>query len=159
MSNKEFQRNLRSLQFLIFDKNSDGCIKREQLGSLLRCWGFCPTDAEVQASAELLDPDNTGFIGKTQALDMAETVGHQKKLLREVHLREALRVLDVDADGYLSTTELRSILLNMGAKITKEEADEVIGDAFVDEDKQINTDEFARLLLSNLSFSEALLID
>ncbi|KAG8343153.1 EF hand EF hand domain [Trypanosoma vivax] len=150
MSLSEAQRELLSLQFLILDKNSDGRITSDQLGPLLRCWGFCPTDTEVRAAVNLLDPEGTGFISKQQALEMAESMKQQKQQTTEVHVREALQVLDTDGDGFLSTSELRHILMNLGVRLSTEETDEIIADAYVDEQQQINTDDFAKLLFSNL---------
>ncbi|EAN94615.1 calmodulin, putative [Trypanosoma cruzi] len=145
----ETQRERFSLQFLIFDKDSDGRITTEQLGPLLRIWGFCPSEAEVQAAVRLLDPDNTGVLTKAQAFDAAESMLNQ--MITEVDVREALRVLDADGDGFLTTAELRHVLLNLGVRLSLEEADEVIADAYADEDQQVNTDDFARMLFSDAS--------
>ncbi|KEG05987.1 calmodulin [Trypanosoma grayi] len=144
----ELQKSRFSLQFLMFDKDSNGCISTEQLGPLLRCWGFCPTETEVEAAVRLLDPDGTGIIDKTQAFGAAESM--LELMTTEMEVREALRVLDVDGDGFLTTAELRHILLNLGVKMTTEEADEIIADAYVDEEHHVNTDDFARLLFSDM---------
>ncbi|ORC89357.1 calmodulin [Trypanosoma theileri] len=141
------QRRRLSLQFLMFDKDSDGRIPTTELGPLLRCWGFCPTEAEVLAAARLLDPDNTGVVQKQQVMDAAESMRQQ--VTTEAEVREALRVLDTDGDGFVTTAELRHVLLNLGFRLTTEEVDEVLADAYVDEDHQINTDEFARMLFAD----------
>ncbi|KAH9597771.1 EF-hand domain [Trypanosoma melophagium] len=142
------QRGRLALQFLMFDKDSDGSIPTTKLGPLLRSWGFCPTEAEVHAAARLLDPNNTGVVHKQQVLDAAESM--QQQVTTEAEVREALRVLDADGDGFVTTAELRHVLLNLGFRLTTEEVDEVLADAYVDEDHQINTDEFARMLFADV---------
>ncbi|RNF26902.1 calmodulin [Trypanosoma conorhini] len=146
MSLSEAQRERFSLQFLMFDKDSDGRITTDELGPLLRVWGFCPSEAEVQAAVRLLDPDGAGVVTKAQALSTAESM--QKQVTAEVDVREALRVLDADGDGFLTTAELRHILLNLGVRLPLEQVDEVISDAYADDEHHINIDEFARMLFA-----------
>ncbi|RNF05299.1 calmodulin [Trypanosoma rangeli] len=146
MSLSKAQHERFSLQFLMFDKDSDGLITTDELGPLLRVWGFCPSEAEVQAVVRLLDPDGAGVITKAQALETAENM--QKHVTTRVDVREALRVLDTDSDGFITTAELRHILLNLGARLPLEQVDEVIADVYADEEHHVNIDEFARMLFA-----------
>lgn len=53
-------------------------------------------------------------------------------------LREAFRVFDKDGNGLISSEELRNAMINLGEKMTEEEADEMVaaadsnGDGFID---------------------------
>lgn len=53
-------------------------------------------------------------------------------------LREAFRVFDQDGDGYITASELRHAMTNMGEKLTEEEVEEMIRDGDADGDGRIN---------------------
>ena len=56
----------------------------------------------------------------------------------EEELKEAFRVFDKDGNGFISAAELRHIMTNLGEKLTDEEVDEMIREADIDGDGQIN---------------------
>ena len=55
-------------------------------------------------------------------------------------LREAFKVFDKDGNGFISAAELRHVMTNLGEKLTDEEVDEMIREADVDGDGQVNYD-------------------
>lgn len=69
-------------------------------------------------------------------------------------------MFDKDGNGYISAAELRHVFLfialvftlqvmtNLGEKLTDEEVDEMIKEADVDGDGQINYEEFVKMMLS-----------
>ena len=64
-------------------------------------------------------------------------------------IKEAFKVFDKDGNGFISAAELRHIMTNLGEKLTDEEVDEMIREADVDGDGQINYDEFVDMMMSN----------
>ena len=56
----------------------------------------------------------------------------------EDELREAFRVFDKDGNGFISAAELRHVMTNLGEKLTDEEVDEMIREADIDGDGQVN---------------------
>ena len=56
----------------------------------------------------------------------------------EEEIREAFRVFDKDGNGFISAAELRHVMTNLGEKLTDEEVDEMIREADIDGDGQIN---------------------
>ena len=56
----------------------------------------------------------------------------------EEELKEAFRVFDKDGNGYISAAELRHVMTNLGEKLTDEEVDEMIREADIDGDGQVN---------------------
>lgn len=71
----------------------------------------------------------------------------QSHKVSEEALREALRVLDEDGDGYMTTAQLRHVLLNMGSRLNNNDVDELIGELSITNDeangkKLINLDDF-----------------
>ena len=70
----------------------------------------------------------------------------------EEEIREAFKVFDKDGSGFIDSSELRQVMTTLGEKLTDEEVDEMIQEADVDGDGQVNY-EGGYLDLSNSSFS------
>merc|ERR1719284_2299860 len=66
----------------------------------------------------------------------------------EEELIEAFKVFDRDEDGFISAGELRSSMMNLGEKLTDAEVDEMIREADMDGDGQINYDEFVKMMMA-----------
>lgn len=49
-----------------------------------------------------------------------------------------LKVFDKDGNGFISAAELRHVMTNLGEKLTDEEVDEMIREADIDGDGQVN---------------------
>ena len=56
----------------------------------------------------------------------------------EDELKEAFKVFDKDGNGFISAAELRHVMTNLGEKLTDEEIDEMIKEADIDDDGQVN---------------------
>lgn len=67
----------------------------------------------------------------------------------EEEIREAFRVFDKDGNGFISAAELRHVMTNLGEKLTDEEVDEMIREADIDGDGQVN---YEGRLIYNLFF-------
>ncbi len=77
----------------------------------------------------------------------SECVGRaQKDTDSEEEIREAFKVFDKDGNGFISANELRHVMTNLGEKLTDEEVDEMIREADLDGDGQINYEEFVKMV-------------
>lgn len=56
----------------------------------------------------------------------------------ELEIREAFKVFDKDGNGFISSTELRYVMTNLGEKLTDEEVEDMIREADADGDGQVN---------------------
>ena len=56
-------------------------------------------------------------------------------------------MFDKDGNGFISAAELRHVMTNLGEKLTDEEVDEMIREADIDGDGQVNYEGKHRLLL------------
>ena len=56
--------------------------------------------------------------------------------------------IDKDGNGFISAAELRHIMTNLGEKLTDEEVDEMIREADIDGDGQINYEEFVKMMMA-----------
>lgn len=63
----------------------------------------------------------------------------------EEEIREAFKVFDKDGNGFISAAELRHVMTNLGEKLSDKEVDEMIREADVDGDGQINYEEFVKV--------------
>merc|ERR1719343_1696454 len=66
----------------------------------------------------------------------------------EEELIEAFKVFDRDGDGFISAGELRYSMTNLGEKLSDIEVDEMIREADIDGDGQINYDEFVKMMMA-----------
>jgi len=65
----------------------------------------------------------------------------------EEELVEAFKVFDKDNNGFISAAELRHVMTNLGERLTDEEVDEMIREADVDGDGQVNYEEFVKMMM------------
>uniref|UniRef100_A0A0E0LPZ4 EF-hand domain-containing protein n=1 Tax=Oryza punctata TaxID=4537 RepID=A0A0E0LPZ4_ORYPU len=135
--------------FSLFDKDGDGCITTKELGTVMRSLGQNPTEAELQDMINEVDADGNGTIDFPEFLNLMAR--KMKDTDSEEELKEAFRVFDKDQNGFISAAELRHVMTNLGEKLTDEEVDEMIREADVDGDGQINYEEFVKVMMANNS--------
>ncbi|KAL5018743.1 hypothetical protein ScPMuIL_004465 [Solemya velum] len=135
--------------FYLFDKDDDGTITADELGTVMRSLGQDPTEAELQDMMNEVDADGNGTIDFEEFLQMMAR--KMKDSDNEEELREAFRVFDQDGNGYISAAELRHVMTNLGETLTDDEVDEMIREADVDGDGMVNYEDF-------MSFTTSLLL-
>src|SRR3954462_3888607 len=146
--------------FSLFDKDGDGTITTKELGTVMRSLGQNPTEAELQDMIQEVDSNGNGQIDFPEFLTMMSKKMHENDTEEEIV--EAFKVFDKDGNGYISAAELRHVMCNLGKsycywflffcvvtdsplffqgeKLTDTEVDEMIREADVDGDGQINYD-------------------
>ncbi|XP_073317374.1 calmodulin-2 isoform X1 [Primulina huaijiensis] len=141
--------------FSLFDKDGDGCITTKELGTVMRSLGQNPTEAELQDMINEVDADQNGTIDFPEFLNLMAR--KMKDADSEEELKEAFKVFDKDQNGFISAAEtyciipisqLRHVMTNLGEKLTDEEVDEMMREADVDGDGQVNYEEFVRMMLA-----------
>ncbi|KAG5574171.1 hypothetical protein H5410_063937 [Solanum commersonii] len=124
----------------------NGCITTKELGTVMRSLGQNPTEAKLQDMINEVDADGNETIDLPEFLNLMAR--KMKDTDSEEELKEAFRVFDKDQNGFISAAELRHVMTNLGEKLTDEEVDEMIREADVDGDGQINYDEFVKVMMA-----------
>ena len=130
--------------FALFDKDGDGRITSQELGTVMRSLGQNPTEAELRDMIHEVDCDGNGTVDFDEFLLMLQR--KMKDSDTEEELRQAFRVFDRDGNGLISANELRHVMTNLGEKLTDAEVDEMIHEADIDGDGMVNYEGTQRLL-------------
>merc|ERR1712226_537415 len=125
----------------------DGAITTKEFGTVMRSLGQNPTEAELADMINEIDTDGSGLVEFPEFLTMMA-----RKLKdgqdSEEEVIEAFKVFDKEGNGFISAAELRHIVTNLGEKLTDEEADEMLREADIDGDGQINYEEFVKVMMA-----------
>ncbi|KAH9548283.1 hypothetical protein CY35_11G080200 [Sphagnum magellanicum] len=132
--------------FSLFDKDGDGSITTQELGTVMRSLGQNPTEAELKDMIHEVDADGDGTIDFSEFLDLMAR--KMKDADSDEELKEAFKVFDKDQNGFISAAELRHVMINLGEKLTDEEINEMIREADVDGDGQVNYEEFVKMMMA-----------
>ena len=111
----------------------------------LRLPASCLTVRPKRLSGELdscSDSHFSSLLTGNGTIDFPEFLTMMAKKMKdtdsEEELREAFKVFDKDGNGFISAAELRHVMTNLGEKLTDEEVDEMIREADLDGDGQVN---------------------
>ncbi|XP_076249908.1 calmodulin-alpha-like isoform X2 [Rhynchophorus ferrugineus] len=132
--------------FMLFDKDEDGTITMAELGVVMRSLGQRPTETELRDMVNEVDQDGNGTIEFNEFLQMMSK--KMKDADGEEELKEAFRVFDKNNDGLISNIELRHVMTSLGERLSEEEVDDMIKEADLDGDGQVNYEEFVGILTS-----------
>uniref|UniRef100_A0A7S4NHX8 EF-hand domain-containing protein n=1 Tax=Paramoeba aestuarina TaxID=180227 RepID=A0A7S4NHX8_9EUKA len=117
--------------FTLYDQNGDGTIDTACIGECLRVMGFCPTEEEVAYFVQQGGGEGA-FVDYNYVKGCTAQCVHVKRNHDELVVAFA-GAFDRDNLGYLTTTELRQCLINLGEKLPDEEVDDFLGLAEVDD--------------------------
>ena len=132
--------------FELFDKDRDGKITTKELGTVMRNLGQNPSESELTEMIAEVDLDGNGTIDFKEFLGLM--VRKMKDTDTEEELLEAFKVFDRDANGFITNHELRHVMTYLGDPLSPEEVEEMIKEADLDGDGQINYEEFVRMMMS-----------
>ena len=130
--------------FSLFDKDGDGTITPNELGTVMRSLGQTPTEEELQDMINNVDANCNSIIYFQEFLIMMARKINSEECEEEI--QEAFCVFDKDSNGFISAAELRQVMINLGEKQVDEQVDEMIREADIDGDGQVSYEEFVTMM-------------
>ncbi|XP_026470464.1 neo-calmodulin-like, partial [Ctenocephalides felis] len=136
--------------FRLFDKDGDGCITKEELGSVMRRLGQFARMEELEEMLSEVDIDGDGSVSFEEFVEIlsnmaANSPGFNKDE-EEKELRDAFRVFDKHNRGYITASDLRAVLQCLGEDLREDEIEDMIKEVDVDGDGRIDFYEFVNAL-------------
>jgi len=110
----------------------------------MRTFGWAPTELELQELISEIDQDGNGSISFNEFVWLMTKEIHDNDIEEEI--REAFRVLDREGHGFITVPDLTHVLQTLGEKLSSEETQELIFEADLDGDGNINYEEFVTML-------------
>lgn len=137
--------------FRLFDKDGDGCITKEELGTVMRSLGQFARVEELQEMLQEIDVDGDGNVSFEEFVDIlsnmtTDTTGLSPADQEERELRDAFRVFDKHNRGYITASDLRAVLQCLGEDLDEDEIEDMIKEVDVDGDGKIDFYEFVHAL-------------
>ncbi|XP_053691198.1 uncharacterized protein LOC128739726 [Sabethes cyaneus] len=136
--------------FRLFDKDNDGSITKEELGTVMRSLGQFARVEELEEMLLEIDVDGDGNVSFEEFVDimsnMTDTVAEASADQEERELRDAFRVFDKHNRGYITASDLRAVLQCLGEDLDEEEIEDMIKEVDVDGDGRIDFYEFVHAL-------------
>merc|ERR1712046_302236 len=99
------------------DSDDDGVITIAELGVSMRMLGQNPTESELHEMVNDIGPDKNGFNFREFLSIMARTMRENDG---EEDLIEAFRIFDRDGSGFITSAQVRHVLLNLGERLADE---------------------------------------
>eukprot|EP01120_Amphizonella_sp_Union-15-10_P007553 TRINITY_DN2558_c0_g1_i1.p1 TRINITY_DN2558_c0_g1~~TRINITY_DN2558_c0_g1_i1.p1 ORF type:complete len:157 (-),score=40.84 TRINITY_DN2558_c0_g1_i1:104-574(-) len=130
--------------FDLFDKDGNGDISENELGTVMRSLGQNPTHAELALIIKEVDVDGDGEISFPEFLKMMSR--KQKDVQIENDIKAAFKIFDTDHNQFLNTKELQAAMEKLGEKVTPEQVQEMMKEADYDGDGQLSCEEFVRVM-------------
>ena len=138
--------------FSKFDRDGNGFISGAELRHVMTNLGKKLTDEEADDIIREADIDGDGKVNCEEFVAMMAS--KMKDADREEEIRVAFRVLDRDGNGFITAAELRHVMTNIGDKLTDEEVYEMIREADIDGDGQVNCEEFVAMMAQKMKDSD-----
>uniref|UniRef100_A0A6B2G2W3 Calmodulin-2 B (Trinotate prediction) n=1 Tax=Myxobolus squamalis TaxID=59785 RepID=A0A6B2G2W3_MYXSQ len=130
--------------FSLFDKDGDGTISSEELGSVMKSLGQNPSNQELCDMINEVDLDKNGIIDFDEFLTMMS----RKMTKGDSHeeLLMAFQVFDKDGDGKITKDELKRVMTQLGENLCEEEIVEMMHEADTDGDGNVDFKEFCKMM-------------
>jgi len=128
--------------FRMFDRDGDGSITTNELGSVMHSLGCRTTFYELESFVHQIDDDGNGTIEFEEFVRLMVERLQKHTADEDDDLRKAFEVFDRDHDGYVSAKDLKLAMRSLGEKLSEVELREMINEADKDGDGKVNFDEF-----------------
>jgi Ca2+-binding EF-hand superfamily protein len=142
LSPKELQEYQEAFDF--FDTHKQGCVQAADVGKVMRAVGLNPSETELEA---IMRSAKTK-IDFNEFLHLASKNVIENRV-NEQQIREAFKMFDSYGNGLLNLNQMRVSLQNLGERLRDEEVDELIREADIDTEGNVNYEELVKILCRN----------
>ncbi len=132
--------------FSLFDKDGDGTIDTNELGTVMRALGQNPTSQEIDQMIEEVDVNGDGDIDFDEFCNLM--IKKMRESEPEEELVEVFKIFDKDDNGKIDWYDLKEVFKELGEKVTDEDLKEMIEEHDNDNDKALNFEEFVRMMMA-----------
>ncbi|KAF6010405.1 Calcium-binding component of the spindle pole body (SPB) half-bridge [Brettanomyces bruxellensis] len=133
--------------FTLFDLDNDGYLNYHELKVALRALGFDYSKKEVLSIIEEFDSDNRKQISYDDFYRFVANKLVERDPVEEI--KRAFKLFDDDRTGKISLKNLRRVAKELGENITDDELMAMIDEFDLDDDGEINEEEFLNICLEN----------
>ena len=132
--------------FSVFDKSGNGLIKIKYLKKVFKCLGQTPTQKEID---DMLNSFNMGGYKKLKFDDFLKLIERKMKETKDTETYyEVFKMFDKEETGYISASEIKYMMANLGEKLTDREVNEMLNCADTEENNKISYEEFVKMMKS-----------
>ena len=134
--------------FSMFDREGHGRghVTAKDLGIVMRSMGHIATDSELKDMMNEVDADGNDCIEHDEFIAVMADKFAQVDPLEELQI--AFNSFDLDGNGSISPSELKQVMVNLGANYTDKELDVMIKEADYDGDGLINFADFEKMMVN-----------
>ena len=134
--------------FDMLDKDKDTKITTKELGDGLRICGAAPSQQELDMMIQDLEENNNDLISFEKFLTLySKIINNQDS---EEDIINEFKKMDRLGNGTISEKDLRDLMSNYGNALSKDEMEDIIQEANVDQNGYINIENFTKILLGNI---------
>lgn len=130
--------------FDLFDNECTGFIEVKELKVAIRALGFEPKKEEIKRMIAEIDKDGSGRISFNDFLHLMTMKMAEKDTKEEI--LKAFRLFDDDDTGKISFKNLKKVARELGERLTDEELHEMIDEADLNNDGEVDQEEFLRIM-------------
>merc|ERR1711931_175649 len=136
--------------FSLFETRGSGKVEASKIGDILRALGLNPTEAEVKKLVSEVDANGGTTMPFQSFLPIYLAVCKKKDENQSTaeDFIEGFRVFDKDANGTISSAELRHLLTTLGEKMEEVDVENLIA-PFEDQHGNINYEDFVKHILQS----------
>ena len=134
--------------FDMLDKDKDTKITTKELGNALRISGAAPSQQELEMIIQGLEESGNNLITFEKFLALFEKLINNQD--SEEDIINEFKKMDKIGNGTISEKDLRDLMSNYGNALSKDEMEDIIQEANVDQNGYINIENFTKILLGNI---------
>lgn len=134
--------------FDMFDKDKDGLISINKLGDIMRILGAAPSKIELDNLIYNLESNNNNLISFDNFLILLKNKLENE--YTEEDIINEFRKLDKKNNGKINENDLRNLMSKYENPLSNEEIEEIIKEANVDSNNEIDYINFTKILLGEI---------